>query len=245
MALFNIFGKSKPCALPVSTDIHCHLVPGVDDGSKSVDESLQILERMHGLGFNRFMLSPHSTQDTFENTPETIAAPFASLCDAVAQRGIDVELSHHFEYRVDEFFLSQLSVGALKPMPKNYLLIENSFSMEPWNLESMVFDLRVKGYVPVLAHPERYAYYAKNHRERYVQLHDKGLLFQVNLLSLSAFYGKQDRQTAEWLLEKGLVDFIGSDVHRMEHVESIERYLASRDFSKHCRYLTDLRNDDI
>jgi tyrosine-protein phosphatase YwqE len=245
MSLFNLFGKQKQQELPISTDIHCHLVPGVDDGSQSVELSVEILERMHAMGFKRFMLSPHSTQDTFENTPETIAAPFASLQKAVAERGLPIELSHHFEYRLDEYFLQQLAAGNIKPLPRNFLLIENSFAMEPWNLESMVFDLRVKGYVPILAHPERYLYYSRNHRERYAQLHDKGLLFQINLLSLAGHYGKQDKQTAEWLLEKGMVDFLGSDVHRMSHIESIEAYLASRDFAKHCRYFTDLRNDEL
>ena len=129
-------------------------------------------------------------------------------------------------------------------MPGNFLLIENSFIQEPWDLDRIVFDLKIKGFKPILAHPERYFYYAEGHRDRYVKLHSNGLMFQINLLSLSGYYGKAEKNTAEYLLENGMVDFIGTDLHNHKHADSIDAYLASRDYQRHLRFLFP-RNDSI
>lgn len=246
MSIFDIFtSKKAPAKLPFITDIHCHIVPGVDDGSPDVDKSVELAERMAGWGIQRIFLSPHVTQDTFENTPETLAEPFGLLKQKVSEAGIPLELHMHAEYRLDEFFLDQLAKGNLRTMPGNHLLVENSFAQEPWGLDNLLFDLRLKGFTPVMAHPERYLYYSTNNRERYKQLHDTGLLFQINLLSLAGAYGKQEKQTAEWLLEKGLVDFIGTDLHRYGHADSIDAYLRSRDFSRHSKHFSTLLNDTL
>lgn len=245
--LFNFFrSNNKPQIFPFHTDIHCHIVPGVDDGSPDVATSVELVKRMEAWGITRIFPSPHSTQDTFENTAETIAAPFAALKAEVEKAGVGIRIEpHHFEYRIDEFFLKKLEEKDVRTLPQKYILVENPFSQEPWNLDNFLFDLRLKGYAPILAHPERYGYYSNAHRGRYKQLHDTGLLFQVNMLSLSGFYGKQEKQTAEWMLEHGMVDFIGSDLHRMPQVESIDAYLASRDFRRHSKFFDTLKNDTL
>lgn len=246
MSIFSIFSSKKaPAKLPFVTDIHCHLVPGVDDGSPDVDKSVELVERMNRWGISRIFLSPHVTQDTFENTPDTLAAPFAELKQKVEEAGVPVQLHMHAEYRVDEFFLDQLAKGNLRPMPGNHLLVENSFAQEPWGLDQLLFDLRLKGFVPVMAHPERYLYYANFNRERYRRLHDTGLLFQINLLSLAGAYGKTEKQTAEWLLEQGMVSFVGTDLHRRGHADAIDAYLCSRDFTRHAKHFTSLLNDTL
>lgn len=246
MSILSIFSSKKtPEKLPFHTDIHCHIVPGVDDGSPSLEKSLELAERISHWGIDRIFLSPHVTQDTFENTPETLAQPFASLSEGVKAAGLPLELQMHAEYRIDEFFVDQIVKGNLRPLPGNYLLVENSFSQEPWGLDKLLFDLRIKGFIPVLAHPERYLYYSTTNRQRYKQLHDTGLLFQINLLSLAGAYGKTEKQTAEWLLENGMVDFIGSDLHRIAHADAIDAYLASRDFSRHSKHFATLLNDTI
>ncbi|MDE5901292.1 MAG: hypothetical protein K2H33_08070 [Muribaculaceae bacterium] len=246
MSIFSFFSTKKtPAKLPFHTDIHCHIVPGVDDGSPELEKSVELTARMAGWGIERIFLSPHVTQDTFENTPETLAEPFAALQQGVATAGIPVKLAMHAEYRIDEFFLQQIELGNLRPMPGNYLLVENSFAQEPWGLDKLLFDLKLKGYVPIMAHPERYLYYSVNNRDRYRQLHDTGLLFQINLLSLAGAYGKQEKQTAEWLLEHGMVEFIGSDIHRRGHADYIDSYLRSRDFTRHSKHFNNLLNDTI
>lgn len=244
--LFDFFFKPRtPQKLPFSTDIHSHVIPGIDDGSPDVDTSLFLLERMAGWGLTRIFASPHSTQDRFENTPQTIAAPFARLCEASKAKGLGLELHHHMEYRIDEFFIRQFENNNLVTLPGNFLLIENAYSNEPWGLDSVIYELTDRGFTPVLAHPERYQYYSRNHRTRYSELHDKGLYFQVNLLSLAGYYGKLERETALYLLRNGMVQFVGTDIHRAAHIDCIDRYLRSRQFMKDCNLLGRLHNDSL
>ena len=158
--MFSLFKKKiEKAELCFNTDIHCHIVPGNDDGSPDVTTSVELVERMKGWGINRIIASPHVTQEAFENTPEIIGQALAPLKSELETKGIDVELSHSAEYRIDEFFLSQLECGNIVSLPGNYLLVENSFLQEPWNLDKILFDLKVRGYKPILAHPERYYYY--------------------------------------------------------------------------------------
>jgi tyrosine-protein phosphatase YwqE len=117
------------------------------------------------------------------------------------------------------------------PYPKNYLLIENSFIQEPWNLDDLIFSLTVKGFKPILAHPERYIYY-HSHTKRYNEVHQNAK-FQINLLSLAGYYGKNVKKMAEWLIENDLVDFIGTDLHGQRHIECLREYLSSRDARRH------------
>lgn len=243
--VFNFLFKKKRPALPVETDIHCHIVPGVDDGSPDAETSGLLLERMAAMGFKRVFASPHVTQDTFENTPETLSGPMKELEQEIAKRGIDIELHRHAEYRLDEFFLKQKKAGNLTPMPGDIILVENSFSQEPYELDNVLFDLKMEGYSPVLAHPERYMYYSQVNPDRYRDLHDSGVMFQINLLSLAGRYGRTVRATALELLEEGMVDFLGTDIHRESHVKLIEEYLESRNFRHDLKLMTNLRNDEI
>lgn len=236
--MFNFF-KNKPtesAGLFFHTDIHCHIVPGVDDGSPSVERSVELVRSMSGWGITRIIATPHVTQDTFENTPDTIAQPFAELRHALADNDISIELSHSAEYRMDEFFLAQIQAGNLLPMPNGFILVENSYIQEPWNLDKLLFDLNIKGLRPILAHPERYLYY-HDKRDRYRQLHDRGTLFQINVLSLSEFYGRAERRVAEWLIEEDMVDFLGTDLHSRQHAASIDSYLNSKDYRRHRKAL--------
>lgn len=243
--VFDFFFKRKPVILPFVTDIHVHVVPGVDDGSPDVTTSGMLLERMYNMGIMRVFTSPHVTQDTFENTPESLAKPMADLQEEVSRRNLRIELHRHAEYRLDEFFIQQKNAGKLTPMPGNLLLVENSFAQEPYDLDNVLFDLRLSGYTPVMAHPERYKYYSEFHRDRYKQLHNSGVLFQINLLSLAGRYGRAERATALELLESGMVEFIGTDIHRESHVKLIEDYLSSRTFIRDRKLMTNLRNDEI
>lgn len=237
--MFEIFKRrsSQPEQLFFHTDLHCHLVPGIDDGQRRADTASELVEREKSWGIRRIITTPHVTQDTFENTPEIINAAFAELQKAVRERGVEgVELLHSAEYRLDGFFNEQLEAGNINPMPNGYLLVENSFVQEAWDIDRRLFDLKLKGFRPVLAHPERYIYYFDNPR-RYRQLHDAGTLFQVNLLSLAGHYGKEIKKRAEDLIEQGMVDFIGTDMHNHRHAEAIDAYIGSRDFRRHAKAL--------
>lgn len=243
--LFDFLFRRKSAELPFQTDIHCHIIPGVDDGSPDVETSALLLERMYEMGYRRIFASPHVTQDTFENTPETIAEPTERLRAEITRRGLGIELGRHAEYRLDDFFLRQREAGKLTPMPGNYILVENSFSQEPYDMDRVIFDLKMEGLNPILAHPERYMYYAKGNPGRYRDLFDSGLMFQINLLSLAGRYGRTIRAVAVDMLEKGMVDFIGTDIHRESHVKLIEEYLNSRNFRHDLKLMTNLKNDEI
>lgn len=243
--MFNFFSKKTPEKLWFSTDIHCHIFPGIDDGSPTVERSMELVERMQEWGFNRIFASPHVTQGSFPNTPDTIAAAGRLLHDALRDAGSSLVLGNSAEYRLDDLFAEQRAKGILLTLPGNLLLVENSFIQEPMGFDNLLFDLQVEGFRPILVHPERYYYYYSN-PERYRAIHNAGVAFQINLLSLSGYYGKDEKRIAEKLIEMGLVDYVGTDLHGMRHVDSINTYLASRDF-KHHRAALDkvIKNDFI
>ncbi|MCH5221487.1 MAG: hypothetical protein J1F05_04050 [Muribaculaceae bacterium] len=228
--MFNFFSRNKnesPTELCFDTDIHCHIIPGVDDGSRNVETSVTLIEQMQQWGIKQIIASPHVTQYTFENDLSTITPAIEKLKAELDARGNSLKLSHAAEYRIDELFMHRLEKGDVMLLPNNYILIENSFIQEPWNIDQLIFDLQVKGFRPILAHPERYSYYYTR-KNRYSELHNAGLLFQINLLSLAGEYGKGERKFAEYLMEQGLVDFIGTDIHRQAHIDTINKYLTTK-----------------
>lgn len=233
--MFNIFKRSKAAVEPqeffFTTDIHCHVLPGIDDGSPDAATSVELVGRMKSWGLGRIIASPHVTNLTFPNTPETVSAAREALKKALAEAGTDIVIENSAEYRIDDLFARNLEAGTLMTLPNNYILIENPFVREPGNLDNVIFDLQVRGLRPILAHPERYSYYYK-HPERYEALHNAGAMFQINVLSLAGGYGKEERKIAEMLIDKGLVDFVGTDLHNAAHADIIDRYLASGDYLK-------------
>jgi len=236
--MFNLFKrKNQPApTLFFKTEIHCHLVPGIDDGQQDAVSAADLVAHEKEWGITKIFCTPHITQDTFENTPEVIASAFAQLKQAVEDAGIDIQLDYSAEHRIDGFFVEQLEAGAIRTFPNNYILVENSFVQESWNLDQRLFDLKLQGMKPILAHPERYSYYFDK-PDRYRKLHYAGTLFQVNLLSLAGYYGKEVKRMAEYLVENGMVDFVGSDMHNHHHCEAIEGYLRSKDYKKHASLL--------
>ncbi len=228
--MFNIF-KKKPkeaAKLCFHTDIHCHVVPGVDDGSPDPATSADLIEAMQSFGIDTIFASPHVTQHTFENSIGTITPAMAELRAELEKRGNNIKIDHSAEYRIDELFHRRLEDNELMLLPNDYILIENSYLQEPWNLDQLVFDLQVRGLRPILAHPERYPYYF-NRKDRYEELHNAGLLFQINLLSLAEAYGKAEKAVARYLIDKELVDFMGTDIHKKSHIEAIRNYLLTKE----------------
>lgn len=232
----SLFKKREPRQLWFGTDIHCHILPGIDDGSPDADTSLHLIERMASWGINRIIASPHVTDETFENSRETVTPALEALRQAMNRTGCTMPVGHSAEYRIDELLMRNIEQQTLMPYPNNYLLIENSYLQEPWNLDQLIFDLQVRGIKPIMAHPERFTYY-HGRRQRYHELHQAGALFQINVLSLAGYYGKPERQIAEYLIEHDLVDFCGTDLHHDKHADCIESYLGSSDAGKHARAL--------
>lgn len=244
--MFNFFSKSKePIKFWFSTDIHCHIIPGVDDGSPNVEKSIALISDLHSFGINRIIATPHIACETFENTPEILDAAQAKLDEAMkAQDMTDVQVTHAAENRIDDRLHDNMKNGTLLAYPNKYILIENSFVQEPWDLEQTIFDLQVRGYQPILAHPERYLYYHLKHG-RYKELHEK-VMFQVNVLSLAGYYGKEVKKVAEEMMHNGMIDFLGTDTHSRRHTECFREYLTTRDARKHRDALADtIKNDKV
>lgn len=243
--MFSFFRKKAPAQLWFKTDIHCHILPGIDDGSPTPERSLELVERMQQWGIERIFASPHVTQGSFPNTPQTIADARLRLQSALDAAGCGLMLSNSAEYRLDDLFAEHHSSGILQTLPEKRLLCENSFIQEPMGLDALFFDLQVEGFRPILVHPERYYYYYA-HPERYQAIHHAGVEFQINLLSLAGYYGKDEKRMAEKLIEMGLVDYIGSDLHGRRHADCIDAYLESRDCKRHRAALEGIiKNDSI
>jgi protein-tyrosine phosphatase len=230
--MFGLFHSHTLPELFWHTDVHSHVCPGIDDGAPTREKSVQLVRGMADMGFTRMIVTPHVTDETYPNTPQTISLSFQHLRHACSEAGLPMELHCSAEYRIDDILFSMLKQDTVTPLPGGYLLVENSWFQEPFGLDGLLFDLRnEKGLKPIMAHPERYAYYQR-HRERLEELHANNVCLQVNLLSLAGHYGRTAKSTAEWLLSHDMVSFVGSDLHRMGHLDAIKRYLCSRDYRK-------------
>ena len=233
MGLFGNFFRSKreQEKLFYNTDIHCHILPGVDHGSQSIEQSLEMLEAEMEMGVNHVILTSHVTAVTFENTRESLMDAFLKLQDAVTDAGMDIRLDLSAEYRMDEYFDREYAADHLIPMPGKHILLENSFQQELMNLNELLFDLQVQGYKTILAHPERYSYYSRR-RKRYEELHNAGARFQINILSFTGYFGEEARESALWFAKNGMIDYLGSDMHNLKHAHIIMDYLNSKEWRK-------------
>lgn len=245
--MFGLFSKNKgPIDLWFKTDIHCHVLPGIDDGSPDVATSVDLITGLQDMGIERIYATPHVAAVEFENTPETVANAFGRIKGALSAAGVEMPLEHSAEYRIDENLQSILDNGQIMPYPdsEKHVLIENSWIQEPWNLEEIIFNLQMKGYSPIFAHPERFAYY-HNNPHRLDELHAK-IPFQINVLSLAGHYGKAIKAMAESLLRKGYADYLGTDTHARRHLVAIREYLGTKDALRHRELsLPTLKNDTL
>lgn len=240
------FHKKETPRLPFSTDMHNHLVPGVDDGSQEVETSVELLRSMSEWGITRVFPTPHVTDDTFENTPDTIDPAWRELVKGKDEAGIDITIMNpSAEYRIDNFFLKQLEAGNVRPLSGKYLLVENSFVREPLDFQEIIFELKSRGFIPILAHPERYMYYHFNFKN-YQNLFNNDVLLQCNLLSLAGYYGKEVKRVAHMMAENGLISFLGSDIHGSRHTSAIAQYIGTSDFRRTMdKIMPNLLNDTL
>ncbi len=228
--MFGLFKKKKekqPADLAIDysalgIDMHSHLLPGIDDGSPDAATSVSYIKKMMELGYRKFITTPHIYPDLYPNNRETITAALQVLKTKLKEEQVDVEVHAAAEYFIDDQFADRLNNDEqLLTLHKNFVLVEISFMQAPSDLKNVLFDLIVKGYQPVLAHPERYNYY-HSRKEVYHRFKDQGCLLQVNLLSLSGYYGKGVQEAAHYLVDHKLVDLIGTDLHHQRHLEAMQ-----------------------
>lgn len=224
--MLNIFQKKEffKDHLVDFVDIHNHILPGIDDGSASIEDSLQLIRRFKDIGVVDFICTPHIMNDYYPNTPATISTALEKLKSALVLTNDlrKIKIRAAAEYMMDQNFMEILENGQILTLKDNYILVEMSYFQAPINLNEILFQLQTRGYKPVLAHPERYAYYHSKDLCKYEDLRNRGCLLQVNALSLSTHYGTGIQKTAFQLIENGMIDFIGSDAHREQHLDKLE-----------------------
>lgn len=246
--MFNFFKKKRNTGegairhLPVSVDIHSHILPGIDDGSPDIETSLLLVKGIHELGIKKTVATPHIIADLYRNTPETINEALDKLKAAVKKEAIDIEITAAAEYMLDDYFVKQLRSGEpLLTIHKNIILTEQSYATPTSNLNEISFELVTAGYRPIMAHPERYAFYHGKYGE-YTRLKDMGFLLQVNLLSLTGYYGKPVTKAAKYILENGMADLVGTDMHHERHLAMMQHPQSLALFNK---YLSDRNYNDL
>lgn len=213
-------------------DIHSHLLPGLDDGVQTYEESEDIILHFQKIGYRKLITSPHVMSDTFRNTTERILARLAKLQTHLKNQQIDVEIQAAAEYYLDEQVYKMVDENQkMLTFGKNYLLFETNFLNEPFNMKDFIFLATTKGYRPILAHPERYAY-IQNNMDKAKDLLDRGVLFQINISSITGHYSKIVQTTAQKLIDKGWVHLLGSDCHHFQHVKLVEEAQQMKYFQK-------------
>ncbi|MBC7744481.1 MAG: capsular biosynthesis protein [Flavobacterium sp.] len=226
--MFNLFKKgSQEPALNFSgigVDMHSHVIPGIDDGAQNMGHSIALIHAFMDMGFRKIITTPHIMADYYRNTPEIITHGLNELRKTLINQNISFEVEAAAEYYLDETFETKLDKGNMLTLNGEFLLFEISFVNYPHNLTDMIKKIQDKGYKPILAHPERYPYLFES-VERYHSIKETGCYFQLNTISLTGHYGKNSKKIAEELIDHQMIDFIGSDMHHVNHAIALKKSL--------------------
>lgn len=227
----------------LKVDIHSHLIPGIDDGVKKLENSIDIIRRLKSLGYQKAVTTPH-IHPSFPNTPDKIKGGLAQVQEEIERENLSFSLEAAAEYFVDDSFMSTVENGReILSFGDKYVLVESSFLNKPMFFEACLFELMSKGYKPILAHPERYKF-LEGKIDWLLELKQMGVLFQVTVSSFVGYYGTTPRKIAKELFRKDMIDFLGSDLHRLDQVDYLEKGLKEKEVDKLCKS-SFLRNEQL
>lgn len=232
--MFSIFKKKQKGTVDLSelvTDMHSHLLPGIDDGSPDTDVSTSLIAGLLDLGYQRFVTTPHIFWDMYKNTKESIDAAHDRLrlsFNGSLPAPFRTAAEYYLDEHIDDLLMKDVPLLTIRD---NWVLVEFSFITPPMDLKEKLFALQIKGYQPVIAHPERYTYLLSS-KKTYDELKDAGCLFQVNLLSFTNYYSKQANELANYLLKKNYVDLLGTDLHHDRHLNALRASPNLTDIAK-------------
>lgn len=231
--MFSLFSpKISPDLSFIGVDMHNHLLPGLDDGLGEIEQTIEFIKELKAIGYRKLICTPHIIFDMYPNSPATILPKLDLIRAKLKEENIDMQIEAGAEYMVDVDFENYLQKGGeLLTFCNNHILIEMSYIAASQNIEQVVFQLKMNGYKPILAHPERYTYY-HNNIEQYQRLIDLGCSLQVNLLSLLGYYGPGIKNIAEKLIKQKMITFLGTDMHHEAHLQGLKDLASKKSFYK-------------
>jgi len=198
----------------LKTDIHSHFIPGIDDGSPDMETTLNLIKEMQKLGFSKVITTPHVMSDFYKNSSETILQGLAAVRSELKVQNINMEIDAAAEYYIDYDFEQKIGNEKFLTFGPNYILVELSFVEAPKNFFDIIFKLQLENYKVVLAHPERYHYFQMKDYDEFV---NRGVLLQINWLSLIGYYSPQIQNKIQDLIAQNRVSFLGTDCHNVHH----------------------------
>ncbi len=231
--MFSFFrsAKATPDLSFISADMHSHLLPGLDDGLQEIEQTIEYARELQQLGYKKLICTPHILSGVYDNSPETILPKLELVRNAFKEHNIDMPVEAAAEYMVDADFENYINEGKqLLTFGQNLILIEMSYAAASNNIEQVIFQLRLKGLQPILAHPERYGYLSGI--EKYQRFIDLGCLLQINILSLLGYYGEPAKNIAQDLIKKNMVSFVGTDMHHNNHLNALKSLASKKSFYK-------------
>jgi tyrosine-protein phosphatase YwqE len=237
--LKNIFKREEildPYDLSLlGVDIHSHLIPGIDDGASSMEESIELISILKEKGYKKLITTPHIMSDYFRNSPEIILKGLEDVRKELARQKIDILIEAAAEYNLENEFEELIEEDNILSFggDKKYVLFELSFYNEPSRLKDVIWNLKTKGYQPVLAHVERYPYWHKKW-DKIEDMVNRDVKLQLNIGSLTGAYGPEVKNSAIKLIDEGLIDLVGSDCHNLRHIDMINYAITSPYFHKLC-----------
>ena len=241
MGIFSNLFKKKEVLPPFDlgrfkSDMHSHLIPGIDDGAQDMDQTIAMLAKFESLGYKKVVTTPHIMTDSFPNNPEIILSGLEKVKNEIKKVGIEIEIEAAAEYYFDETLMPKIKNKELLTFGDNYVLVEFAFHSPPQFLDQLFFELKTHGYRPVIAHFERYLYYLGK-IDKAEKWRSEGINIQINLNSLFGQYGPEVQKQAKKLIDEGQFDFVGTDCHRIEHLMILEKNLSSPYLHKIGEYL--------
>lgn len=243
--MFHFFKQKEPFLRDLIPDnfidIHSHLLPGIDDGATSIEDTESLIKGMEKVGIKKFITTPHVIGEIWKNSSLEINNKLLSTIDELKIPEINTRFKVAAEYMIDEEFRKLFKKERLLTLKENFVLVEMSYISPSLQLYDILFELQTAGYQPVLAHPERYNFYHHS-IDNYKKLKNAGCLFQLNMLSATGYYGEHVSKISNALVKEGLIDFIGSDLHHTRHLSGLQKRIVLKNYE----YLTPIfQNNSI
>ena len=232
------------------TDIHSHILFDVDDGSRALEESIELLKRMHELGFNNVILTPHYIKGSeYSSENKEKKQKLEQIKKALIDNKININIYLGNEIFINNEIYDLIKLEHIHTLNNTrYILVELPFHNQIVNLEDIIYELKIKGLIPIIAHPERYSYFQNNYKE-VDRLKEEGFLFQGNYASILGYYGKESQKLLKYMLKKQYIDYLGTDVHRttktyvLDNFKKIEKNIikiTKKDYYEEIKHNCDL-----